>query len=263
MQVSNQNEQIQISFFKLARLSSCWSLLYLLVCAYPSVAQIDTVVPATFVGGEEELYEFIGKHLRVPIRAKENNISGYVKVMFVIDSAGRVKSPKIMLGLGYGCDEAVLDLISAMPDWNSATQAGRPVNSAQVLPIRISTVDYTQTSDSNKEERIKQAQLWFSQLTHKELDSMRNMHEKARMDVYTTYYPDAKSEELIKKEKFKEALQRLKELYRGQPLNHHYHLQMGLAKNGLGKPESACMSFMKAKELGSTEVDKYILETCN
>lgn len=85
------------------------------------IANVDTNFYAglsqipLFVGGEVELKDFLAGNLRYPTIAKENNITGWVVASFTIKETGFPENPKIIKGLGYGCDDEVLRVIKLMP----------------------------------------------------------------------------------------------------------------------------------------------------
>ena len=59
------------------------------------------------VGGLDRLH----RKIRYPQRAADAGVQGRVYVAFIVNEKGRVQNPKIVQGLGYGCDEEVLRVI--------------------------------------------------------------------------------------------------------------------------------------------------------
>ncbi len=88
-----------------------------------------------FPGGEGQIYRFIRNNLKYPEQAKLQNISGRVFLRFVINETGDVTNVQLVQGLGYGCDEAALAVVKAMPKWTPGKQAGKPVSVQYSLPI--------------------------------------------------------------------------------------------------------------------------------
>ncbi len=88
-----------------------------------------------FPGGTEKLIKFIKKNVQYPIAAKEENISGSVKVSFTIDENGSIKNPVIVQGLGSGFDEEAIRVISKMPKWKPANSDGMNVSSQKTIKI--------------------------------------------------------------------------------------------------------------------------------
>jgi len=63
------------------------------------------------------LEEYIAEYLIYPANAKYNNIKGTVYISFIINKEGKPESVFVTKGIGYGCDEEAVRLISSMPSW--------------------------------------------------------------------------------------------------------------------------------------------------
>lgn len=105
----------------------------------PDEGKIFTVVEEmpSFPGGEEKLFDYLRKNIKFPPVARENGIQGRVFVTFVVDKDGRVKDARILRGIGGGCDEEALRVISNMPDWKPGKQNGRSVSVQYNLPVNF------------------------------------------------------------------------------------------------------------------------------
>src|SRR5205085_12283823 len=90
----------------------------------------------SFPGGEEKLFEYLSK-IKYPAIAKENGISGRVYVTFVVDKDGKIRDVKTLRGIGGGCDEEAIRVVSAMPDWKPGRQNGRNVAVQYNLPVNF------------------------------------------------------------------------------------------------------------------------------
>ena len=88
-------------------------------------------------GGEAALIKYLSQNIKYPPMARESNISGNVYVTFLVDKDGKVKDAKILRGIGGGCDEEALRVVSHMPDWKPGKQNGRPVMVQYNLPVRF------------------------------------------------------------------------------------------------------------------------------
>ena len=77
-----------------------------------------------FVGGAVEFKDFITANLRYPNIAKENEITGKVITSFYIGPNGYIEFPKIIKGIGYGCDDEALRIIKLMPRWVPGRKQG-------------------------------------------------------------------------------------------------------------------------------------------
>ncbi|MDJ1503136.1 energy transducer TonB [Xanthocytophaga agilis] len=85
--------------------------------------------------GISALYTLIQKNLRYPALARNNKVQGTIYAGFIIDEKGFIKSPQILQGLGYGCDEEVVRVLNLMPQWIPAQQNGRNTAIKYILPI--------------------------------------------------------------------------------------------------------------------------------
>ena len=98
---------------------------------------IYTVVDtqAEFEGGIKAFYSFIGKNLRYPEEAKAAGVQGKVFVEFVIDEQGNLVSPKVLNGIGHGCDAEAIRVISMSPKWKAGQLGNTNVKIKRVIPI--------------------------------------------------------------------------------------------------------------------------------
>lgn len=89
-----------------------------------------------FPGGEAAMMKFLSENLRYPEWAVENNVQGKLTIQFVVDEEGYVTNAKIISDkLGFGCDEAALEVINAMPRWKPGKQRSKNVKVRFVVPI--------------------------------------------------------------------------------------------------------------------------------
>ncbi|GAB3520024.1 hypothetical protein GCM10027442_42410 [Emticicia fontis] len=94
-----------------------------------------------YPGGMKELFAFISSNLRYPLEAEKNNISGKVFVKFFVRKDGSISDIKVLKGIGYGCDEETVRVISQMPRWKPGKQNGEPVNVMFTIPIKFEMPD--------------------------------------------------------------------------------------------------------------------------
>jgi len=88
-----------------------------------------------FPGGLEAFGKYLGKNIRYPAVARENNTQGRVIVSFVCERDGSLTDVKVARGIGDGCDEEAVRVIKASPKWKPGIQNGRPVRVAYSVPI--------------------------------------------------------------------------------------------------------------------------------
>ena len=77
----------------------------------------------------------IKSELKYPEEAAKLKVSGQVMVEFVIDTAGAVTHATIKQGIGAGCDEEALRVVTSMPKWNPGKQDGKAVPVRMKVPI--------------------------------------------------------------------------------------------------------------------------------
>lgn len=65
-------------------------------------------------GGKEEFGKFIAENLRYPKEALKAGIEGKVLVEYEIDDNGFVHNPRVLTGIGYGCDEEAMRVIGLL-----------------------------------------------------------------------------------------------------------------------------------------------------
>jgi len=92
-----------------------------------------------YIGGKKEMYNFIKNNLIIPEEAKKAKVSGMVFVRFIVEKDGKITNPKIIKGLGHGCEEAAKNVIMSMPDWKPGMHEGKPVRVYHSLPIAFSS----------------------------------------------------------------------------------------------------------------------------
>ncbi len=90
-----------------------------------------------FPGGEQAMYEFLGRHLEYPQEAKKKKIQGRVWVAFVVNKDGSLSNIKVLRGIGGGCNAAAIKAIRAMPKWKPGMQLGKPVKVQYQIPIKF------------------------------------------------------------------------------------------------------------------------------
>jgi len=100
-------------------------------------ALISAEVSPTFPGGSNGLARYFGRRMRYPKQALESKVEGRVIVRFIVDKNGKIKNPTVVSGIGYGCDEEAVRLITEMPAWRPGQQGGEKVDVYQQLAIKF------------------------------------------------------------------------------------------------------------------------------
>ncbi len=106
-------------------------------CGSIDAANKVQTIPEFAKDGYVGMVKFISVNLRYPQKANESKIEGTVYVKFVVDSLGNSNEIQIVKGIGSGCDEEAIRLISSMPTWIPAKKKGVPIKSEVELPVRF------------------------------------------------------------------------------------------------------------------------------
>jgi protein TonB len=101
--------------------------------------QIFTAVEQapTFPGGDGAFGKYLGKNIRYPAIARENNVQGRVVLTFVVERDGSLTDIKVLRSLGSGTDEEAVRVLKASPKWKPGIQNGRPVRVQYSIPVNF------------------------------------------------------------------------------------------------------------------------------
>ena len=99
-----------------------------------SIYQIVDEMPQ-YPGGEAAMMKFVSENVKYPQEAKDKDIAGRVFVSFVVEKDGSVSTVKVMRGIGGGCDEEAVRVISGMPKWKPGIKDGKPVRVSYMMPL--------------------------------------------------------------------------------------------------------------------------------
>ncbi|RZL32524.1 MAG: TonB family protein [Pedobacter sp.] len=94
--------------------------------------------PPNYPGGVYKFYEYLGKNIKYPTMAADNEVEGNVFVSFVVEKDGSLTDIKVDRKLGYGTDEEALRVLKLSKRWNPGMQNGRPVRVKYNIPIKFS-----------------------------------------------------------------------------------------------------------------------------
>lgn len=74
------------------------------------------------------------KKIKYPEKARKAGISGRVYIQFIVDENGNVEKPKVLKGIGGGCDQAALAAIKNVK-FNPGIKNGQAVKVRFTLPV--------------------------------------------------------------------------------------------------------------------------------
>ena len=119
--------------------------LLLLIGPVEGYAQMKKAPPKpevmpVFPGGQEKMYKYIYTVMKYPAEARQKGVSGIVSVEFMVDEKGVLSDFLVLKGIGSGCDEEAVRVISSMNTahrWTPAKTYGQPVKAMFTLPIKF------------------------------------------------------------------------------------------------------------------------------
>ncbi|HPE57776.1 MAG TPA: TonB family protein [Bacteroidales bacterium] len=88
-----------------------------------------------FPGGDDARFKYIAENITYPPEALNKGIEGRVFVTFIVEKDGSISNIKTLRGIGSGCDEEAMRIVSNMPRWEPGTQRGKPVRVQFNMPI--------------------------------------------------------------------------------------------------------------------------------
>lgn len=131
------------------------------VIVMPEIFTIVEKMPE-FQGGQQKLFDYLGKNIKYPAAAKEKNISGKVFVNFIVDETGKIADVRVIRGVNPILDMEAVRVVSSMPKWNPGMQRGRNVSVSFNLPINFvldgSTPTYNSEEMKYYSDSLKKAQ---------------------------------------------------------------------------------------------------------
>lgn len=92
---------------------------------------------ASFPGGPKAWGKFLNKNFKYPRNAARMNIEGKVHLSFVVDKNGVISDIEVIRGIGGGCDEEAIRVLSNSPRWNPGKQRGNAVKSKMAIQIHF------------------------------------------------------------------------------------------------------------------------------
>ncbi len=94
----------------------------------------DDSIPK-FPGGYQELYVFLGRNIRYPARARQNDTQGTVVLSFIVEKDGTLTNFNIEKRVGDGCDEEAMRVMKLSPRWQPGLKNGSPISTKYTIPV--------------------------------------------------------------------------------------------------------------------------------
>lgn len=102
-----------------------------------NIDSLNLETEAEFPGGLKPMQLFLKSNLQYPVPALVANIMGTIYVQFNISETGKITEPKVLRGIGGGCNEEAIRVVNKMPNWVPKRIGGRAVPSQLTFPIRF------------------------------------------------------------------------------------------------------------------------------
>lgn len=102
-----------------------------------------------FPGGITKFYEYLGKSIRYPKLALENNVQGKVFLSFIVEKDGSLSDVQITRGLGSGTDEEAIRVIKESPKWNPGIADGKTVRVKYNINVNFKLNDVPENGIKN------------------------------------------------------------------------------------------------------------------
>ena len=92
-------------------------------------------VKPEFPGGMDMFFKFANSNFKMP----EEDISGKIFIMFIVEKDGSLSDIKVLRDLGYGTGKETIRLLKMSPKWIPGKQNGKPVRVLYSLPLVFGT----------------------------------------------------------------------------------------------------------------------------
>ncbi|GGI27711.1 hypothetical protein GCM10008119_29010 [Pedobacter mendelii] len=80
-----------------------------------------------YPGGMKAFYEYLGKNIKFPERAKKENVQGKVWLSFIVENTGKLTDISVTRGLTKETNAEALRVLTQSPKWNAGIVKGKPV----------------------------------------------------------------------------------------------------------------------------------------
>jgi len=97
--------------------------------------------PAVYPGGIIAFQNYLKNNLIYPETAIKNNAEGTVQIEFTVEKDGSLVNFKILRGIGYGCDQEVINLLKQSAKWRPAIDYGRAYTMKETVAVKFSLTD--------------------------------------------------------------------------------------------------------------------------
>lgn len=103
------------------------------VAPSPETGSIRTAAPTM---GKKQYMQYLDSAVICPTETLYREPNGRITVKFTVDANGQLSDIRVLKGIGYGCDEALINAIRNGPPWSPATRDDQPVAGEVELTYR-------------------------------------------------------------------------------------------------------------------------------
>jgi TonB family protein len=105
-----------------------------------------------YPGGDEAMFNYLVNNIKYPEEARIKGIQGRVFITFIVETDGSVSNVKVLRGIGGGCDEEGVRVVSLMPKWIPGKQKGKAVRVQYNLPIKFALDSKTEKKEGQEKQ---------------------------------------------------------------------------------------------------------------
>jgi len=87
--------------------------------------------------GSADIKTFLRKNIGYPKPAIEKEVQGFVFIGCIVTEKGKIEDPSVLQGIGFGCDEEALRVVTLLPALIPARQKGKSVKSLCAIPVEF------------------------------------------------------------------------------------------------------------------------------
>lgn len=90
-----------------------------------------------YVGGNEQMTQYLLDNIQYPDSAKAQRIEGTVIVQFQVEADSSITNVRSLNDIGGGLDKEAVRVVESMPDWIPARKRGKAVTEEYNLPVKF------------------------------------------------------------------------------------------------------------------------------
>lgn len=94
-----------------------------------------------FPGGMSALMDYLKANKRYPREAKDRGIQGRIIVEFKVEEDGRLTEERVVRPIDPQLDAEAIRIVRTMPNWEPATQKGKPIRVRFTIPVTFRLSD--------------------------------------------------------------------------------------------------------------------------